>query len=185
MTGLDRWWDWLAEVRATLGTREKPATNLMIAIALDVHENTVLAWTKNSVPSVDQETKLAALMPTELKTLQRILDEARGDLLRRKLMEERLRFARQERLTARPQPGTAKLPAVPSQKPSVGSRRSRGRRKVVGAILLGVSTAWGSAAAEPRPVDLGTELTPSYRTRRRRIPSLVGQGLSPDEAIAA
>lgn len=120
MTGLDRWWDWLAELRVRLGTHEKPATNLMIATALDVHENTVLAWNKDSVPSVRHEAKLAALMSTELKTLQRILDEARGDLLRRTLIEERTRLARQERLTVRPQPGTAGPSAVPS--PKTGGR---------------------------------------------------------------
>jgi hypothetical protein len=158
---LARWRDTLEMIRFRCGTGGRPLPYLALATQLRVHENTIMAWTKSSVPGVEHEARLAELGGLPLRDLERLLDAARLALAQARVENERLRRERLRRL--RPQPGTVMPIAAPSRKPR-SSRRRRLAAVVFGLLTLGS----GPAAAQPHAVDFEGPSLPLIGHGRRR-----------------
>jgi hypothetical protein len=142
---LERWAELLERIRLHCGRAGRPLSYLALATELRVHENTVMAWTKRTVPGVEHEARLAQLGGLPLQEVQQLLDAARLDLARARLDLERLRLERLERLrrSARPQPGTGTPVAAPARK----------RRRRLAALVFALLTPWGSGSLLAAPVE--------------------------------
>jgi hypothetical protein len=145
LSALERWAELLERIRLRCGRAGRPLSYLALATELQVHENTVMAWTKRTVPGVEHEARLAKLGGLPLPEVRQILDAARLELARARLELERLRLERLERLrrVARPQPGTGTPVAAPARK----------RRRRLAALVFALLTPWGSLSLPAAPVD--------------------------------
>jgi hypothetical protein len=144
VSALERWAELLEQIRLRCGRAGRPLSYLALATELQVHENTVMAWTKRTVPGMEHEARLAKLGGLPLQEVRQILDAARLELARARLDLERLRLERLERLrrVARPQPGTGTPVAAPARK----------RRRRLAALVFALLTPWGSASLPAAPV---------------------------------
>jgi hypothetical protein len=140
-SAVERWAELLERIRLRCGEAGRPLSYLALATALRVHENTVMAWTKRTVPGVEHEARLAKLGGLPLREVEQLLDAARLDLARARLELERLRLERLRRV-ARPQPGTGTPVAAPARK----------RRRRLAALVFALLTPWGSASLPAAPV---------------------------------
>ena len=156
---LARWRDTLEMIRFRCGTGGRPLPYLALATQLGVHENTIMAWTKSSVPGVEHEARLAELGGLRLPELERLLDAARLELAQARVESERLRLERLRRL--RPPTGTVMPIAAPS-------RKRRGRRRLAAVVLGLLTLGSGPAAALPRAVDFEELTLPLIGRWRRR-----------------
>src|SRR4030095_15773970 len=61
VSALERWAELLEQIRLRCGRAGRPLSYLALATELQVHENTVMAWTKRTVPGMEHEARLAKL----------------------------------------------------------------------------------------------------------------------------
>lgn len=170
---LETWYQWLARLKGKLGGPGRPPlTNAELGDRLGVHENTIINWAGRGLPEIDYEERLAELDGSPVETIAMMLDAARLQQAKARIVENRLRWNRMRAL-GRPSMGTvAQTRAVvpsPDRRDAarrITTRRSRKRRAALGAATLWLTTACGMAVAEARPVGHDAPLTPSYRTRR-------------------
>jgi hypothetical protein len=160
VSALEHWAELLERIRLRCGEAGRPLSYLALATALQVHENTVMAWTKRTVPGVEHEARLAKLGGLPLPEVRQILDAARFELARTRLELERLRLERFERLRrgARPQPGTGTPVAAPARK----------RRRRLAALVFALLTPWGSMSPMAAPVVSEGERIPLIGRNGRR-----------------
>src|SRR4030095_3679668 len=144
VSALERWAELLEQIRLRCGRAGRPLSYLALATELQVHENTVMAWTKRTVPGVEHEARLAKLGGLPLPEVRPLPDAARLALARARVARERLRPERLDRLrrVARPQPGTGTPVAAPARK----------RRRRLTALVFALLTPWGSMSLAAAPV---------------------------------